>query len=165
MGNGHGWLFNPYSAEEGVVKRVYIELAEFMDTVGTDHFNESRHNMISVLREADETLTAGYIPWRETALFKRLYLLNQNANNIFMYIIEYFMGAQEKLPQELGQTVRQLANGFDKKNKGVYERILQPSGMDDKVSQLFAKIYDAYAIMNEPTKKINQFLSNHPNYH
>lgn len=153
-----GWLFNPYRAEESIVKRVYIELAKFIESVGTNHFNESRHNMISVLREADETLTAGYIPWRETDLFKRLFLLNQNANVIFMYMNEYFMDAQEKLPQELGQTVRKLANGFDKKNKGVYEKILQPCGMDEKVSQLFGKVYDADAIMNEPTTKINQFI-------
>lgn len=150
-----GWFFNPYGAEEGVVKRVYIELANLMDSVGTNQFNESRHNMMSVLREADETLTAGYIPWRETELFKRLYLLNQYANHLFMYITEYFIDAQEKLPQELGQTVRQLAHSFNKKNKGEYEKILQPSEMDDKVRQLFAKVYDADAIMNEPITKIN----------
>ncbi|MCM3767565.1 FUSC family protein [Neobacillus niacini] len=153
-----GWFFNPYGAEEGVVKRVYIELANFMDSVGTNHFNESRHNVMSVLREADETLTAGYIPWRETELFKRLYLLNHTANNLFMYITDYFMDAQEKLPQELGQTVRQLAHSFDKKHKGVYEKILQPSEMDDQVRQLFSKVYDADAIMNEPTSVINQSI-------
>ncbi|AXI08310.1 FUSC family protein [Oceanobacillus zhaokaii] len=153
-----GWLFDPYGAEETVVKRVYIELANLIDSIGTNNFNTSRHNMMSVLREADETLTKGYISWRETDLFKRLYLLNQHANKIFIYITEHFIDTQEKLPQELGQTVRELANSFDKKNKIVYEKIPQPSEMDEAVSQLFAKIYDADAIMNEPTTRINQVI-------
>jgi uncharacterized membrane protein YccC len=151
-----GWLFEPYGAEESVVKRVYLELAKFIDSVGTNKFNESRHNMMSVLREADETLAAGYIPWRKTDLFKRLNLLNQNANNIYLYIIEYFVNSEKKLPNELGQMVRELANSFDKKNKGVYEKVRQPSEMDEEVSQLFAKVFDADAIMNEPTTKIDQ---------
>lgn len=153
-----GWLFNPYSAEESIIKRVYIELAKLIDSVGTPRFNETRHNMMSVLREADETLTAGYIPWRKTDLFKRLYLLNQSANNLFMYIIEHFADSQEKLPQELGQTVRELAKSFDQKNKAVYKKILQPDQMDDAVKQLFEKVYDADAIMNEPTTKIDKVI-------
>jgi uncharacterized membrane protein YccC len=155
-----GWLFDPHGPEERVVKRVYIELAKFIESVGTNNFNESRHNMMSVLREADETLAAGYIPWRETDVFKRLFLLNQHANNIFMYINEYFIDSQEKLPGELGQSVRGLADSFNKKNKGVYEKILQPSEMNKEVSRIFAKIYDADAVMNEPTAKINQTI--HP---
>ncbi|MEH7118126.1 FUSC family protein [Neobacillus vireti] len=151
-----GWLFDPYGPEESVIKRVYLELAKFIDSVGTNNFNESKHNMMSVLKEADETLIAGYIPWRETDLFKRLYLLNEMANKIFIYIIEQFIDAKEKLPQELGQTVRELANSFDRKSKSVFKRISQPSEMDEEVSQLFVKVYDAEAIMNEPTTKINQ---------
>lgn len=66
---------------------------------------------------------------------------------------------REKLPEELGQTVRELADSFDgKKNKSTYEMIPQPNEMDDEVSQLFAKIYDADAIMNEPITKINQVI-------
>ncbi|MHC0038327.1 FUSC family protein [Pseudoneobacillus sp. C159] len=153
-----GWLFDPHGPEERMVKRVYIELATFIDSIGTNNVSESRHNMMSVLREADETIAAGYIPWRETDLFKRLFLLNQHANNIFMYINEYFIDAQDKLPKELGQSVRELADSFNRKNKGVYEKILQPSEINIEVSRLFAKIYDADAIMNEPIAKINQAI-------
>src|SRR3954454_19585353 len=37
-----GWLFDPYGAEETVVKRVYIELANLIDSIGTNNFNTSR---------------------------------------------------------------------------------------------------------------------------
>ena len=153
-----GWLFDPYGPEENMVKRVYLELAKFIDSVGTKRFNESRHQMMSILNEADETLAAGYIPWRETDLFKRLYLLNKHANSIFMYIIEHFTDTQKELPRELGQMVRALAHSFDKNEHTGYEMILQPSEMDEEVSQLFTKIFDADAVMNEPTAKINQAI-------
>src|SRR3954447_5809523 len=86
-----GWFFNPHGPEEDVIKRVYLELAAFIDSVGTDTFDESRHSMMSVLNESDETLTVGFISWWETDLFKRLYLLNQQANTIFTYILNHFL--------------------------------------------------------------------------
>jgi len=151
-----GWLVDPYGPEEKVVKRVYLELANFMDAVGTDKVGEARHNMMSVLKEADETLAAGYIPWRKTDLFNRLYVLNQNANKIFLYMTEHFMDRQEKLPEELGQSARKLANSVSKKDENTYETILQPDEMSADVSHLLKKIYDADAVMNEPLTKINQ---------
>lgn len=154
-----GWFFDPYGPEESVVKRVYLNLANFMDSVGTNHFDESRHQMVSVLNEADETLTAGHIPWRETNLFKRLYLLNNHANKIYLYIIDHFDDAQKKLPEELGKTVREIAKSFDyKKKTSVTEKVPQPDEMDEEVSQLFTKVYNADAIMNEPIIKIDQVI-------
>ena len=151
-----GWLFNPHGPETGVVKRVYIELAAFLDSIGTSEFNGSRQRVMSLLKDAEETLAAGYIPWRTTDLFNRLYLLNEHANILFMYILENFSEHHSKIPLELGETVREIAQSLNQKNSSLPKHILQPAMMDDKVAQLFSKIYDADAIMNEPTSKINQ---------
>ena len=154
-----GWFFNPHGPEEDVIKRVYLELAVFIDSVGTDTFDESRHSMMSVLNDSDETLTVGFISWWETDLFKRLYLLNQQANTIFTYILNHFLDTREKLPPELGQMVRELAHSFNRKETdAAYKRILQPSELDEEVSQLFSMVYDADALMNEPVTKINQSI-------
>jgi uncharacterized membrane protein YccC len=154
-----GWFFHPHGPEESVVKRVYLELAIFIESVGTDKFHESRHRMMSVLNESDETLTIGYIPWQETEIFKRLYLLNNHANKIFIYIIDYFFNAKEQLPPELGKMVRAIANSFHHKEKeGAYKGLFQPREIDEDVSQLFAFVYDADALMNEPVSKINQAI-------
>ncbi|WP_231514805.1 FUSC family protein [Oceanobacillus salinisoli] len=154
-----GWSFDPHGPERGVVKRVYVELASFLDSVGTEHFNKSRHRVISVLNEAEETLAAGYIPWRQTDIFKRLYVLNNHANSIFMYTIEHFAKSQEKLPTELGQTLREISKSLDKQqSRKASKKILQPDGMFGDVSQLFEKIYNADATMNEPASKINQAI-------
>ena len=72
---------------------------------------------MSVLKEAEETLAAGYIPWRQTDLFKRLYVLNGHANMIYLYILENFSKNNSKIPSEVGESVRYLANSLDQKNK------------------------------------------------
>jgi uncharacterized membrane protein YccC len=155
-----GWFFDPHGPETGVVKRVYLELAAFLDSIGTEKFNEARHHVMSVLKEAEETLAAGYIPWRQTDLFKRLYVLNGHANMIFLHILENFSKNNSKIPSGVGESVRYLANSLDQKNKSgsVVKKILQPEKIDETIVQLFTKIYDADAIMNEPNSKINQVI-------
>ncbi|MBV7505422.1 FUSC family protein [Bacillus sp. sid0103] len=155
-----GWFFNPHGPETEVVKRGYLELAAFLDSVGTKKFNESRNRLMSVLKEAEETLAAGYIPWRTTDLFNRLYVLNNHANKIFLCVLENFSERYVILPPELGQTVREMAHSLGKKDKseGGTKKILQPVEVDEKVVHLFTKVYDADAIMNEPISKINQTI-------
>ncbi|MFJ7975832.1 FUSC family protein [Peribacillus sp. NPDC096379] len=155
-----GWFFDPHGPETSVVKRVYLELAAFLDSIGTEKFNEARHRVMSVLKEAEETLAAGYIPWRQTDLFKQLYVINGHANMIFLYMLENFSETSSKIPSEVGESVRYLANSLDQKNKreSVIKKILQPKEINETIVQLFTKIYDADAIMNEPTSKINQVI-------
>ncbi|WP_234402385.1 FUSC family protein [Oceanobacillus damuensis] len=154
-----GWFFDPHGPEQGVVRRVYLELASLIDSVGTARFNEARHRMMTVLKEANETLAAAHIPWRETDLFKRLYIMNDHANKITMYIIDHFSDSQESLPPELGKMVRRLSVSLEKKKHGVTGgHILQTGEVDGPVSRLFAKVYDADAIMNEPAAKIDQSI-------
>ncbi|MDM5331911.1 FUSC family membrane protein [Ureibacillus composti] len=153
-----GWLFNPHRPEISVVKRVYVELAAFVDSVGTKKFNHSKNQVMSVLKEAEETLAAGYIPWRKTDLFYRLYVLNVHANKIFLYILESFSENHSKLPPELGQTIREMTNSLNNKvkSKQVCIKIPKPEGMNENVAVLFKKIDDTVAVMNEPTLKIKQ---------
>ncbi|WP_338472964.1 hypothetical protein R4Z10_09685 [Niallia sp. XMNu-256] len=153
-----GWLFNPHGPEIQIMKRVYLELAAFVDSVGTKEFNEAKNRVMSVLKEAEETIRAGYIPWRQSELFKRLYVLTDHANQIFLYLLENFSDNHSTLPSELGQAIREVTNSLDYKNrkKRRSKKILQPEGMDDHVAALFRKIYDADAVMNEPTSKINK---------
>ncbi|NHC41480.1 FUSC family protein [Bacillus sp. MM2020_1] len=155
-----GWFFNPHGPETGVVQGVYLELAGLLDSVGTKKFNESRHRVMSVLKEAEETLAEGYISWRTTDLFNRLYVLNNHANKLFLFILENFSESNSNIPPELGQTVREMAYSLGQKDKSerVSQKILQPVDMDEKVIHLFTKVYNADAIMNEPTSKINQTI-------
>lgn len=152
-----GWFFNPHSPETDVIKRVYHEIANLIAAIGTDRFNEKRHRVMEVLNDAENTLVAGYIPWRTTDRYKRLYLLKNHANTIFLYIVENFSSEKSRMPIELTTAVRYIANSIDnnEKHQVFYSDIMQPEGMDSKVAQLFTEIFNADAIMNEPASKVN----------
>lgn len=154
-----GWFFEPHGPETTVVKRVFFELAAFLDSIGTEEFHEARHRVMSVLKEAEETLAAGYISWREDNLFKRLYVLNDHANVIFLYVLEHFSKKSAQVPPELGEAVREIAYSMDRKKKqATPKRILQPNDMDESVAALFVAVFDADAVMNEPNSKIEQVI-------
>ncbi|MBB6444017.1 FUSC family protein [Bacillus benzoevorans] len=152
-----GYLFEPHGPETGVVKRVYIELAHLIDAVGTEKFNKTRNQVIQILKEGEETLAAGHIPWRSTERFKRLYVINDHAKVIFLYIIEHFSESKSRLPDEAGQFVRHIAHLLDEKKKNSHptKKILLPFEMDETVFGLFSRIFDADAVLNEPDKKID----------
>jgi hypothetical protein len=147
-----GWFFDPHGPETGIVKKVYSELAALLDSVGTEKFNETRHRVMSSLKEAEETLAVGYIPWRNTDIFNRLVILNDHANTIFLYVLENFSKTNAKLPPALGGFIREMAQSLELKNKNehVSKISLLPEKMDESVLQLFKQITDADAIMNEP---------------
>ncbi|ULT58899.1 FUSC family protein [Neobacillus drentensis] len=153
-----GYFFDPHGPEKGVMKRTLLELATFLDSVGTERFNESRHRVMSILNEAEGTLASGYISWNQTDFFKRLYVLNNSARALFTYILENYSEHPVKLPSELGHSLRKMTLSLDTKRKGHYseQKILQPDVMDDQIAYLFKLIYDADAIFNEPASKINK---------
>ncbi|WP_409273795.1 FUSC family protein [Neobacillus sp. SCS-31] len=150
-----GWFFNPHGPETIAVKKVYAQLAAFADSAGGADLNNARHKTVAVLKEAEEIILAGYSLWTDTELFKRLYLLNEHANRLFIDMLELVEKKKNGLPPELGDSLRALANtiGSSRKNKA---KILQPDTDDVKIADLFRKIYNADAILNEPAGKIHR---------
>lgn len=153
-----GWFFNPHGPETDVVTRVYLHLAELLDSVGTNRFTEAKHKVMEVLNESGETLSAGYIPSRTTDMFNRLYLLNMYANELFITVMDRFSNADAILPRELGQSTRMLANSLNKREKREKPSVLQPEEMEMRVSQLFSTIYNADAVLNEPISNIKKSI-------
>lgn len=150
-----GWFIQPHGPEINAVKKVYMELARFTDSIGTENFNDARKRMVLALKTAENTLLAGYSPKRSTDSLKRLFLLNEHANRVFLDVLDLSLEGYGKLPSELGQSVRALANTIGTKTQNDVT-ILQPDLIDQKVENLFVEIYNADAIMNEPVHKIQQ---------
>lgn len=149
-------LIHPYGPETTAIIHLYNELANFMDSVGTEKYNDARHKTVLALNTAENTLSEGYITWRVSDQYKRLVLLNDHANNIFLYILEHKDEKSEKLAKELGDSVRTLTTSIKEKNNRVVSRIRLPGEMDKVTMDLFSKVYNADAIMNEPISKINR---------
>ncbi|MFF2445869.1 FUSC family protein [Neobacillus sp. NPDC058068] len=150
-----GWLYQPHAPEMRAVKKVYSELACFLDSIGTADYNQARHRTVMQMRATDDILLAGYISWRSTDLFNRLILLNNHANEIFIHVMERFSEQSGKLPHELAAAVRGIVHSIDHKMDTRFT-FRQPDEMDEGIDRLFRKIFDADAILNEPVSKINQ---------
>lgn len=150
-----GWFTNPHGPETSAVTKQYEALANFLDSIGTQNFNAARHQTVLAMKQADDTLLAGYTSWRVSDQFKRLYLLHEHANILFLDMLEISLKRKVQLPPELGESVRALARSIKQKEKNI-AKILQPDQVDDTIEHLFTKIYNADAIMNEPMSKINR---------
>ncbi|MDM5219442.1 FUSC family protein [Peribacillus sp. NJ11] len=150
-----GWFFNPHGPESLAVGKVYRELGAFFDSMGTEKFNKARQGTVMAMKLAEDTLLAGFSNRRSSDELKRLFLLNEHANAIFLKALEISLNKNIVLPQELGQSVHALAGSIASKTKNK-KKILQPDQMTEEVEELFMKIYNADAIMNEPVKKIDQ---------
>ncbi|WP_438348579.1 FUSC family protein [Paenibacillus sp. FA6] len=79
-----GWFMNPHGPETIAVQQVYKDLAHYMDSIGTDDSNKARQRLVLSLKSAEDTLSAGYISWRSSDQYKRLLILNDQANQIYM---------------------------------------------------------------------------------
>lgn len=148
-----GWLFDPHGPEIGVVKRVYLQIGKLLDAVGTENFikQKQKQKVMEVLTESEGTLSAGYISWRKTDQFNRLYLLNKRANELFIEVVENFSNAKEPLPKKLGDSLRSIANTLNHDSRASIEK---PKETDKKVQELFDIISDANEALYEPVKNI-----------
>ncbi|TDK60681.1 FUSC family protein [Bacillus salipaludis] len=147
-----GWFFHPHGPEQDVVKREYFELASFFDSIGSDHLNAARQRVMTVFKEAEETLTAGYISWRKTDLFQRLFLLHNHANLIFMTVLENIPEEHAKLPPEMGDSIRNIAQSLDQGECGVKNE--EQKNMDQSINTIWARIYEAEAILQTPITEL-----------
>lgn len=153
-----GWFFNPHGPEQTVVKRLYMQLATFLDSVGTDRYEDVKQRMVEMLNEASNTIKEAHIPWRESDQYKRLYILTDQASEIVMYVTDHFSEAKEPLPKELGQMVRELAQTFDIRKNKLPNAIIHPDNNDKRIDELFYKIYDADATRSEPEVNIDRAI-------
>lgn len=140
-----GWFFNPYGPESTVVKRVYLQLAELFETVGTNRFHEVKHKVMEVLNESEETLSAGYIPWRETEKFKQLYMLNKYANKLFIELVKNFSNEKELLPKQLSKAVRMVGNSIENEKEPEF---IQLETKNEHVHAFVTIINDAITILH-----------------
>ncbi|QUG43826.1 FUSC family protein [Psychrobacillus sp. INOP01] len=148
-----GWLNNPHGPERMAVKKVYLELADFIELVGSNPLNESKPKIIAALKTAGDLIQSGYIPWRVTEPYKRLYLLNEKANNIFLHIIEKMESSEQRLPIELSESIRSIGQSLDNSKSRI--KILE-DGITNDLTILHDLVKDAAIIASESMSVIQR---------
>nr|WP_106779746.1 FUSC family protein [Lysinibacillus timonensis] len=155
-----GWFFNPYGPEKSVVKRSYITLANYLDSIGSEKENEYQHIVMSTLKEAGQTLRSGYIPWSNNSNYNYLYVLNDYANKIFLFVVEHFKDSHEKIPNNFGDCLRIIANLIESKNREDDASILlpHPEKMDEKSALLYLEINEAKDSLTVSSTSLNKLI-------
>lgn len=151
-----GYFFNPHEPELKKIKGLYLALAEFAEAVGSKDISNIRNNTVNALKESEEILTIGYMPWKVSFLFNRLVILNKHANKIFLELLELHSNSKSKLPKELVDMIRKLPEGISLKDQETIEIERPTEVLDEKYYKFLEIIYDIEAIMNLPLEYIGQ---------
>lgn len=99
---------------------------------------------MATLKEAEQTLVSGYIPWRTTNFYHHLYVLYNYSNKLFLQVVEHFIN-QPKIPPEIGESLRIIARILDSKSiqDAAIIQLPQPNDMDEKTALLYKEITEA----------------------
>ncbi len=149
-----GWFINPHGPEIKVLKEVYLSLAAFSEAIGRENFNKVRQRTVNALKDSDETLLIGYIPWKNSSTFDRLALLNELANKLFMEMLDLTYKGQTKLPKEFSEMIRELSKGIGLEGR---EKIVLSSRaleFDQKYHKLLKIVGDIKEIIETPLETI-----------
>lgn len=139
-----GWFFNPHGPEKDIVKRSYLDLANYFEAIGTEQENDKKHRVMATLKEANETIAAGYTAWGKSDDFKHLILLNNYANNIYLFSVEQQLSEwKERIPVEVGESLHELAKIIG--SKKMYDvaastNFSHPDEVEEKIAQIFIEI-------------------------
>ncbi|WP_245827640.1 FUSC family protein [Paenisporosarcina indica] len=147
-----GWFNNPHGPEKVAVKKVYAELAVLIESAGTEGFDGSKQKIKASLKSAEELLLSGYIPWRVSETFKRLVLLNEEANNMFLYVLENVGKLEGKLPNEIGATLRFISGIIDKNEQEILPSLEVPN---NQLARLYEMVNEASMLLNDPLSNIH----------
>lgn len=153
-----GWFFNPHGPEIKALKEVYLALAAFSEAIGSENIDDVRHRTVNALKESEETLLIGYIPWKNSFFFNRLSLLNEEANKLFLEMLELYSNMNTKLPKELIEMIRKLSMGIELKDGETIKIDLLPQELDQDYHNFLEIIYDIEAIINIPLTYIGHSI-------
>lgn len=153
-----GYFFNPHGPEIKAVKDVYLALEEFSKAVGSKNINNLRHRTVNALKQSEETLLIGYIPWKNSFSFNRLCLLNEQANKLFLEMLELYSNGNMELPKEFSEMIRKLSIGIELKDGETIKIDPASQKLDKKYHQFLEIIYDIEAIINIPLTYIGHSI-------
>lgn len=112
-----GWFKDPHRAEKNAVEDVYSALVDFCEAIGSQAMIKRRNMVIESLINAEDTLSSRFLSKKNKMEYNRLVILNQNADDLLLELIEITFLSAEKLPEEIINMVRELNENIKLLNK------------------------------------------------
>ncbi|MWV46399.1 FUSC family protein [Paenibacillus sp. HJL G12] len=108
-----GWLLNPHRPETKAVAGAYASLAQFIDSMGTEHQYDAQYKAAVALQNAGKTVAGGELRWRHAyAPTQRLMQLSQKANEMYLTLVEIALGQRASGDVEAAASIRSIAAGI-----------------------------------------------------
>ena len=79
-----GFLISPHQPEMQSLYKSYTQLINLSKSVGTDDFQKQKYLTMAVLKETEETLSAGQLPWSPSETYTRLLHLAYESNEYLL---------------------------------------------------------------------------------
>lgn len=105
-----GWLLEPYEPEIQAVTSSYRALANWMAAEGSEPRHAAQHQAAVALRLSERTVETGSLPVRHGRSYARLVRLNQQAEALFLAMIELSAERADPVDPRLTAAVRSLAD-------------------------------------------------------
>ncbi|WP_255259640.1 hypothetical protein [Lentibacillus sp. CBA3610] len=144
-----GWFSDPYQPEKKSIYRLYLTLSNLLDAIGTGTFNEMKEKTLFSLQDTERTLASGYISWRSTDSFKRLYVLKELAHSIWMDILELEAKGNTEVPSEMSDFLKQVTQSLGKKHPATINTAPSMKRLSALEERLLAKFIEANAVIHE----------------
>ncbi len=128
-----GFLIHPHRPEIQSLQKAYLQLIKLTESVGTEKFQHEKYLTMAALKEADETLIAGQLPWSPSETYTRLLHLAVEANEYMLYLGNHCAHATESLPIEVTEYLKNISNNLKKNLKDYQPK--NDLALQDKVLQ------------------------------
>ena len=147
-----GYFYNPHGPEIKKVNKLFADLLQLAESVGKTDLTKVKSNVVNSLEDTEGILTTGYVKWKISPVFNRLYLLNEYANKMFVQIIE--LNENNKLPDEIISIIKKLQENIDLQSDKKIEIKKIDKGVYPEYDKLLEIIYDIQSIINTPLELI-----------
>lgn len=147
-----GYFYNPHGPEIKRFNKLFSDLFQLSESVGKTDLSKAKSNVVNSLKDTEEILTTGYVKWKISPVFNRLYLLNEYANKMFLQILE--LDGNSKLPNEVIVVIKELQKQINlQSNKKIAIKKID-KGVYPEYDKLLEIVYDIESIMNTPLEHI-----------
>lgn len=128
-----GFLIHPHRPEIQSVYKAYLQIIKLTESVGTAQFQHEKYLTMAALKEAEETLLAGQLPWSPSEIYTRLLHLAIEGNEYMLYLGNHYAHATEPLPNAITEFLTSITHSLKKNLKNDHAH--NPPSLQDALLQ------------------------------
>ncbi len=150
-----GWFSDPYEPEKRAIHHIYAELTKLARAIGTSRFDELKESTLFSLKNVETTLSSGYISWRSSEFFKRLFILKNKAHSIWGDILELESLGKIGIAPEIIELLNQITQSLIQKSQSKEIKVPDVT-LEGFEQHLYKKIVSAVDVIQESVPVVDQ---------